>query len=351
MRSRVWPSASPPRRVPRAQPPADHAATPPQTSYPLGARRGRPDRLRPVLLRFRYPGQAGLCAGLAGRCHLSAAADGDADARGAGALPEPGRRVPRSCHRQRGSLAPYRATPALPRGFLRASAATTVTGQSDQDAGERAAPEQAPPEQIGALRLRPFRLDDYERAIALWRDVGLHLSPSDSRTGIARKLERDSELFLVAEGGDAGATSVGAVMGRYDGRRGWINHLAVAATAQGRGLARRLIACIIHEDRGHRSWDRRHPCRQGCRRRRPAGRRQAGSSRPIRRPGIIQDRGGGAAAAREGLREGEPVDRADERAGAELLRTPRVRARRTRLHGEMAHLSDAIYPCLLQRIR
>ncbi len=35
---------------------------------------------------------------------------------------------------------------------------------------------------------------------------------------------------------------------------------------------------------GHRSWDRRHPCRQGCRRRRPAGRRQAGSSRPIRRP-------------------------------------------------------------------
>jgi ribosomal protein S18 acetylase RimI-like enzyme len=96
-------------------------------------------------------------------------------------------------------------------------------------------------EQIGAVRLRPFQLDDCDRVIALWRDVGLHLSPSDSRAGLARKLERDPELFLVAEGDDAGATIVGAVMGCYDGRRGWINHLAVAVAAQGCGLGRRLI--------------------------------------------------------------------------------------------------------------
>jgi ribosomal protein S18 acetylase RimI-like enzyme len=64
------------------------------------------------------------------------------------------------------------------------------------------------------------------------------LNKSDSREGIRRKLERDADAFLVAE--DEGVI-VGAVMGAYDGRRGWANHLAVAATYRGHGLGRRLI--------------------------------------------------------------------------------------------------------------
>ena len=52
------------------------------------------------------------------------------------------------------------------------------------------------------------------------------------------KLERDRDLFLVAE--DDGQI-VGVVMGAWDGRRGWINHLAVAPKWRRRGVGRRLI--------------------------------------------------------------------------------------------------------------
>jgi ribosomal protein S18 acetylase RimI-like enzyme len=88
------------------------------------------------------------------------------------------------------------------------------------------------------MHLRNFQLEDYDAVAALWREAGLHLNKSDSRAGIARKLERDADVFLVAE--DEG-TIIGAVMGAYDGRRAWVNHLAVAVAYRGHGLGRRLI--------------------------------------------------------------------------------------------------------------
>jgi len=41
---------------------------------------------------------------------------------------------------------------------------------------------------------------------------------------------------------EADGRLVGAVFGRFDGRRGWINHLAVADSFRRRGLGRRLMA-------------------------------------------------------------------------------------------------------------
>ena len=42
---------------------------------------------------------------------------------------------------------------------------------------------------------------DYDQVLALWRDAGsgLQLRPSDEPAGIALKLTRDPDLFLVAE--------------------------------------------------------------------------------------------------------------------------------------------------------
>lgn len=95
--------------------------------------------------------------------------------------------------------------------------------------------------------LRTFDLNDYERVVALWEESGLQVGPSDSREGLAHKLERDADLFLVAEDGGA---IVGAVLGSYDGRRGWINHLAVAESQRGQGLGRRLVAEVERRLRG-----------------------------------------------------------------------------------------------------
>lgn len=89
------------------------------------------------------------------------------------------------------------------------------------------------------MQVRAFQMADFAAVVALWKEAGLLLSRSDSKDGLERKLDRDPDLFLVAEHEDE---IVGAVMGSYDGRRGWVNHLAVLPTCQGQRLGSLLMA-------------------------------------------------------------------------------------------------------------
>ena len=89
------------------------------------------------------------------------------------------------------------------------------------------------------MEIREFRLSNYEEVIALWDKAGLLASRSDERNEIEKKLERDPDLFLV--GIDAKAI-VAAVMGGYDGRRGWVYHLAVDPIFHATGLGTLLLA-------------------------------------------------------------------------------------------------------------
>jgi ribosomal protein S18 acetylase RimI-like enzyme len=93
---------------------------------------------------------------------------------------------------------------------------------------------------IGGITLifRSFELCDFDEVIALWKKAGLFLSQSDTLTGMEKKLARDPDLFFVAEE-DSHIISV--VMGSYDGRRGWINHLAVDPDYQGRKIGQKMI--------------------------------------------------------------------------------------------------------------
>ena len=86
--------------------------------------------------------------------------------------------------------------------------------------------------------IKEFGFEEYEAVFALWKDTGLSLNSSDSRQYLELALERDADLFLVAVEGD---DVVGAVLGRYYGRRGWINHLAVARHYQERGIGSQLM--------------------------------------------------------------------------------------------------------------
>lgn len=62
--------------------------------------------------------------------------------------------------------------------------------------------------------------------------------PGDDFDGIRLKLQRDPELFLVAEDG---GEVVGVVLGAWDGRRGWVNHLAVKADRRRMGIGQALV--------------------------------------------------------------------------------------------------------------
>lgn len=92
------------------------------------------------------------------------------------------------------------------------------------------------------VNIRLFRYpEDYPQVIHLWESMeqGVHLGRSDAPAEIEKKLLRDPDLFLVAE---ADEQVVGTVIGGFDGRRGLIYHLAVAAPHRRNGIASLLMA-------------------------------------------------------------------------------------------------------------
>ena len=92
-----------------------------------------------------------------------------------------------------------------------------------------------------SIRIREFCFPvDYEPVFALWKSIerGVHTGRSDTPAEIEKKLERDPDLFLVAE---ADGAIVGSAIGGFDGRRGLVYHLAVASAFRGMGLGSRLM--------------------------------------------------------------------------------------------------------------
>jgi ribosomal protein S18 acetylase RimI-like enzyme len=88
------------------------------------------------------------------------------------------------------------------------------------------------------LRIREFKVDDYPIVRALWLVAALELRPGDDLEDIKLKLQRDPDLFLVAEQDDQ---IVGSVIGGWDGRRAWIYHLAVSPNYQRKGIGAGLV--------------------------------------------------------------------------------------------------------------
>jgi len=74
--------------------------------------------------------------------------------------------------------------------------------------------------------------------VDLWRRTGIDRPWLDLDGEIDEMARHDLGLFLVAA--EEGSV-VGAVMGAYDGRRGWIYHLAVEPSLQGHGIGDALM--------------------------------------------------------------------------------------------------------------
>ena len=93
----------------------------------------------------------------------------------------------------------------------------------------------------GELELAILTAADYDGALALWQQAGLHIRAAgrDSAEQFVRQLAGGTQtvLGLYAEG-----LLIGVVVLTHDGRKGWINRLAVHPDFRGRGAGRRLIA-------------------------------------------------------------------------------------------------------------
>ncbi len=91
------------------------------------------------------------------------------------------------------------------------------------------------------MLIREFDLPrDHDSVIALWRAAapGVKVGSSDTREALAKKLARDPDLFLVME---HEGQLIGSVIGGFDGRRGMVYHLAVAAEWRGQDLGTALM--------------------------------------------------------------------------------------------------------------
>ena len=81
-------------------------------------------------------------------------------------------------------------------------------------------------------------ISEADVAAALWEETGLVRSWNDPQADIVAALACPTSTVLAARDG---ARIVGTVMAGYDGHRGWLYYVAVAADQRGTGLGRALV--------------------------------------------------------------------------------------------------------------
>jgi len=93
---------------------------------------------------------------------------------------------------------------------------------------------------MAEFKIRRLTAEDYDRLIELWTECRLPVKPEgrDSRAEIVRQLGLPYVNFIAAE---SDGRVVGTVVASHDGRKGWVNRLAVDPAFRGRGLGRRLV--------------------------------------------------------------------------------------------------------------
>ena len=94
--------------------------------------------------------------------------------------------------------------------------------------------------------IRRFHISDYDALIKLWNEAQLVYKPKgrDRRDMIKKQIQLPNTIALVAE---KDGKLIGSVFGTHDGRRGWINRLAVMPEYQKKGIGRKLVKDL--EDR------------------------------------------------------------------------------------------------------
>jgi len=89
--------------------------------------------------------------------------------------------------------------------------------------------------------IREFRTAEYDNLLEMWSEAGLTFKPAgrDSRDKLESELDGGPGVLLVAE---LEGELVGSVLATHDGRKGWINRLAVLPGWRREGIASRLVA-------------------------------------------------------------------------------------------------------------
>lgn len=89
------------------------------------------------------------------------------------------------------------------------------------------------------MKIRKLTIADYPEMIKLWTRAKLPVKPKgrDSKKHVAAEMDCNPGFFIGAFDGDLLA---GAVIASHDGRKGWLNRIAVGPDYRHQGLAQKL---------------------------------------------------------------------------------------------------------------
>lgn len=83
-----------------------------------------------------------------------------------------------------------------------------------------------------------MKIEDYEQVYKLWKATDIIIKRSDQKEEILRMLKRNPYTCLV---GIEKNELISVVLGGFDGRRGYVHHLAVKPEKQGEGLGKAMM--------------------------------------------------------------------------------------------------------------
>ncbi len=90
------------------------------------------------------------------------------------------------------------------------------------------------------MEYRFYKKGDYPVIISLWEAAGLPYKPQgrDSREMLEKEMEKNCGTFIFAV---ENRRETGVVLVTHDGRKGWINRVAVLPQFRKMGIARELV--------------------------------------------------------------------------------------------------------------
>src|SRR3989442_9029323 len=91
---------------------------------------------------------------------------------------------------------------------------------------------------MASMEIHEMRSSDGDEVRALWQASGIRLRPGDDDVSLARLASHNPGLCLVGCEGDR---IVATALTGFDGRRGWLYHVATHPDMRRRGIATRMV--------------------------------------------------------------------------------------------------------------
>ena len=88
------------------------------------------------------------------------------------------------------------------------------------------------------MKIENFSLQFYEDVVIIWKKTGISITSSDTKKEVNVMLNKNPDLCLIAK---IDEKVIGVVMGGFDGRRGYVHHLAIDPEYQRKGYGKLLM--------------------------------------------------------------------------------------------------------------